>query len=341
MSEKFSKSRLSGAAARLLSTSVLLACGVMASTSAHALVTFTFNFDDAAGTGFNDGTSGAARQAAAINAGNLFGAMFATHFDYTANIVMATTATDDPIGTNLASAGSQLQLAVGAPAGFNVNEVIKTKIQTGVDANGAAADGTVNVNFGQPWQLSSSATVTNAQYDFYSTMFHEFTHALGFSSLINQDGTGLFTGNQNWGLFDKFVTNSAGTGVIDSSTFLINGAVWGAASVGGTSPANGLFFNGANAVAAAGGLVGLYSPVVWENGSSGSHLDTDNPVYSGFMMNHATPTGPGARDYSAIEVGMMKDIGYTVTAVPEPSTYALMLAGLGVVGSLARRRRRA
>jgi hypothetical protein len=30
----------------------------------------------------------------------------------------------------------------------------------------------------------------------------------------------------------------------------------------------------------------------------------------------------------------------TVTLVPEPSTYALLLAGLGVVGFLARGRRR-
>jgi hypothetical protein len=34
-------------------------------------------------------------------------------------------------------------------------------------------------------------------------------------------------------------------------------------------------------------------------------------------------------------------VGVPVTAVPEPETYALMLAGLAVVGSLARRRRKA
>ena len=33
-------------------------------------------------------------------------------------------------------------------------------------------------------------------------------------------------------------------------------------------------------------------------------------------------------------------IGLSVTPVPEPETYALMLAGLGAVGFIARRRRK-
>jgi hypothetical protein len=32
---------------------------------------------------------------------------------------------------------------------------------------------------------------------------------------------------------------------------------------------------------------------------------------------------------------------YEVTAVPEPETYAMLLAGLGLVGAMARRRRKA
>ena len=85
-----------------------------------------------------------------------------------------------------------------------------------------------------------------------------------------------------------------------------------------TQSAAGMFFNGAHAVAANNNqLVGLYSPTTWIDGSSVSHLDTDNPAYGGMMMLHAVGTGNAARDYSAIEVGMMQDLGYTaVTAVP-------------------------
>ncbi|MBL8491861.1 MAG: PEP-CTERM sorting domain-containing protein [Rhodocyclaceae bacterium] len=42
---------------------------------------------------------------------------------------------------------------------------------------------------------------------------------------------------------------------------------------------------------------------------------------------------------SALSAGEVARIYASVTAVPEPETYATMLAGLGVLGALARRRR--
>jgi hypothetical protein len=48
--------------------------------------------------------------------------------------------------------------------------------------------------------------------------------------------------------------------------------------------------------------------------------------------------------YSAVTLTFSNDTAmgfdnFSVTAVPEPETYALMLAGLGVVGFVARRRK--
>ena len=47
------------------------------------------------------------------------------------------------------------------------------------------------------------------------------------------------------------------------------------------------------------------------------------------------------RDYNAAEVGILADLGYSqvTTAVPEPSTYALMLVGLAGVGFTVKRRK--
>jgi len=84
-----------------------------------------------------------------------------------------------------------------------------------------------------------------------------------------------------------------------------------------------------NAVAANGSLVAAFS-------------DPRNQTY---QLNGATPytvtiTGttkaqaPGVFGLASINV-----INGTVAAVPEPETYAMLLAGLGVLGAIARRRK--
>ncbi len=56
------------------------------------------------------------------------------------------------------------------------------------------------------------------------------------------------------------------------------------------------------------------------------------------------PTAPGEYSFSLAAYNgltFVDSVTINVTAVPEPSTYALMLAGLGVVGFVARRRQKA
>lgn len=316
----------------------LLAVGLAYGSAAQASITFEYDFSgNTAGVGFLDPTYGAQRRDALTDAGNRFSAMFSSYFSNSATIKLSITSSDSPTSSTLASAGSWM----GAPggSGFTVFEVIKTKLQTGVDKNGTTADGLVNVNWGKAWDIDPNVKSTT-QFDFYSVLNHEYTHALGFASTIDFDGTDLWGKGQTspgrWNTFDQFVTDASGKAVIDHSSFLINQATWDAAKDGGSS----LFFNGPNAMAANGGnKVGLYSPTTWRDGSSGSHLDTQSPTYDNMMMTHSIGKGIEKRTYSAVEVGIMTDLGYSrVAPVPEPETYALMLAGLGVIG-VARRRR--
>ena len=83
---------------------------------------------------------------------------------------------------------------------------------------------------------------------------------------------------------------------------------------------------------------------------------TDNPSDPSLMVGSpTTATGgdsvfatfsfiPGVTEYTIMLSGFAQgngkwEIGLTAQAVPEPETYAMLLAGLGVVGMVARRRK--
>lgn len=76
--------------------------------------------------------------------------------------------------------------------------------------------------------------------------------------------------------------------------------------------------------------MGIYSPTTWQEGSSGSHID--GTPFPTDMMKYDRDYGPETRTYSAVDVGILTDIGYTrnsvATSVPEPSTLGLGLFGM-------------
>ena len=89
----------------------------------------------------------------------------------------------------------------------------------------------------------------------------------------------------------------------------------------------GLYFGGVDAVTAYGALVPLYTPNPWAD-SAVSHLD--DATFTGSdrnIMNAQLATGPGVRVPNAIELGILKDIGYTVIIAPVPGGSALAIIG--------------
>jgi hypothetical protein len=295
---------------------------------AQAALTFSFNYLNP-GQGFDDPTFGAARKTALNEAAGMLGAYFS---NYTANLTYDVTSYSIDKNT-LASAGSD---AFIAPGTFQ-QTIVQTKILTNgaTDGNGADADGTVNWNFFYNWGLTDNVAAN--EYDLKKVGIHELLHSFGFTSFVNSTGAGL-GGNapgtpDTWTNFENFLTDASGNRLIGTDGVFDSTKV--ATMTGGSGS---VLFNGANAVAANGGVgVNIFAPTTWTDGSSIAHLDDDTPALSQLIMASTVSEGLKTREISAIELGILKDIGYTQiaapAAVPVPSAVWLMLSGLmGVFG---------
>ena len=200
----------------------------------------------------------------------------------------------------LASAGSPM--VAGDAPGFR-NLVAQQKLITGADPNGSAADGNVTVNFGTKWAFGDK--VDDDEIDFESTIMHELLHALGFFDTVTDANP---EDRDTWTTYDQFITDSNGTRIIDRSTYAFNTAF----TPNLTGKNGGLYFGGPNALAAYGGVVPL------DDGSV-SHLkdavfsNTDPTAKNALqLMNSATDDGKGVRTLSAYEIGILKDLGFTI-----------------------------
>jgi VCBS repeat-containing protein len=278
----------------------------------QAKLTFVFNY----GTGSQYWTSTA--KSSLQTAANLVGSYIVVSKPVT--LVFDVTAEKSPNSATLASAGSDL---TSASAGF-FNTVVQNKILTGVDSNGAVADGYIDVNLGIAWAFGDS--VSGSQYDFVSTAMHELLHSFGFLSYVDAPGSSWNSRGTNWTKFDSFIVNKNKTKVIGT---VVNRNRWNTAYNSNLTGGNaGLYFGGPNAIAVYGGPVPLYTPSPWEAGSSVTHLN--DSTFTGVatqLMNALADTGKGIRTLSAVELAIFKDLGYTVVPAPVTAT-ALLFIGL-------------
>ena len=212
---------------------------------------------------------------------------------------------DDDDDSTLASAGSAL---VQSTPGF-WKSVVQQKLQDGVDANGDAADGEIEWNWNESWGLGDD--IADDEYDFKAVLRHEMLHSFGFTGRIRTPD--VYT-KRNWSTYASFVSDKDGEFAIGEDFR------WDSAFNPNLTGGNGgLFFGGPTAVAVYGRPVPLFTPDPFENGSSTSH--TDDEIFKDphqLLMNHATGKGPSVREISAIEAGILIDLGYIVVARPSP-----------------------
>ncbi len=194
-------------------------------------------------------------------------------------ITYSITVENAPDSNQLGTGGSPKMYTPGG-AVF-VDTVVQHKILTGVDQNGTDLDGQIWFNSSRAWSFDD--TPGPSEFDFQSVALHELVHTLGFSS--------TFGSETSYGVrstLDGYLVDSTGAKVFDSQGNWVKGGY--------------VYFDGPNAVAAYGEPVPMYV--------DGSHLDSFE--ITGKVMNPATPPGVRRVNLSAIEIGILKDLGYTI-----------------------------
>ncbi|MEA3643476.1 MAG: hypothetical protein VBE63_26605 [Lamprobacter sp.] len=283
-----------------------LAYGLVFALPAAAEIRFELEYVDQ-GAGFDDPVMGAARKLAMEQSAQIAAGFFPEQ-NGVIRLRVDGTVTED---ATLASAGSFGPR--GCDIGFDNRGDVLSIALGGADPDPNDVDGEVSVNFEDVvWGLGDS--IGPNEFDFKSTMIHELLHALGFSGTLGQEPVDA-CGNSppqagSFDPFDQHLGDAAGP-IINNTTAVMDAARWSAAVVGGTGNA-GLQWHGSNGVAANNGQpIPLFSPVEFSGGSSIAHLDDDFYTGVALIMEAATDTGQGVRTLSAIERGMMMDLGYS------------------------------
>jgi hypothetical protein len=214
----------------------------------------------------------------------------------------------------LASATTYFWAEPGWTNGFAF-EHITTGQDPDAGQEGQVADLIVRVRYGVDWYLGTG-TPGPSQYDFRSVLLHEFTHPLGFNSLMQVNGGVVSSSIKQEGVpldafttFDKYLKNGNGLNLINSSVHFAGTL----SDVLGQN--NGVLFAGPVTTGIYGAAVPVYAPSTWADGSSISHWNTTVP--GDLVMKHVLYNGQVRRQYAPIELGLLKDIGYDKILLPE------------------------
>jgi hypothetical protein len=313
----------------------LVCCGVLAPTPASAIL-FDFINGDSAGEGFNDPLYGTERQSAFQYALNIWGNLLSpSYVDETIQVYAQfnslggtnSSATLGQAAPNLWANDGSYEYALALAnhyVGYDLGSG-PTQYEIAAEFNGDVDDGTVLGSTN--WYYGTDGNVSG-NIDFVTVALHEIGHGLGLLSLIQEDGTYATIGSNSLpSTYDYFLAvGPTGNSLLTD----MNDADRAAAVKSGN-----LYWAGDNAIAANGGArPELYAPATFAQGSSVSHPDEGafsndlmSPFYSG--VDHAP---------SDVDLGMLSDMGWTLYAVPEPSS--MLLTGAVAAGGFIARRRK-
>jgi len=262
---------------------------------------FRVTYEDlssATGVGFDDPASGAARRET-LRAVLLY---LATVLDApgTADLLVRASQTDGR--GPLAAAGPYLLPMTGFQGGL-----VFEHLTTGVDPLETELDGALTVDFGYRWS-TDAAGPSPVEFDLYSTLLHEVTHALGFVSIVGPDGASALGNAGDLGLFslfDAFLVRGS-----TAQPLFLEGGEINASAEDVTS--GDVLFAGSRSDAAFGSFPPVFAPDPFLEGSSIGHWSF--ATGDDGVMLPAVERGERRREYKAWELQALGDLGYDVVA---------------------------
>jgi len=173
-------------------------------------------------------------------------------------------------------------------------------ITTGVDPTPMPGDydAMIFFDFNYPDWNNDWNQPSGSRIDLYGVTLHEITHTLGFLSLIGPNGTSDINGA--WSLFDRRLRDGSGIPLINLAT-----GTYQASPDALTSSA--VTFHGERCDNME---IPVYSPSIYQDGSSMSHFDKNRGGIP-YVMNPYAPRGDN-RHYTEPELQTLCDLGYTL-----------------------------
>lgn len=237
-----------------------------------------------------------------------------------------------PAVPTLAS-GAQFYTNVGGSASGVVMGDAMAEILAGVPVPGP--NGVISFNTAKTTYLGSDpGGITPSMTDFRSIILHEMTHVLGWASFMKPDDkTSALTDF----LTTTFPAAYTSLGEVFSvyDTLLVDSMGFAIILPGGTANAAALPMGGAkiastNAMLAYGGDLVPTAVVPFIDGD----LTHTGPAVSS-TMNPTLAGGAIERTWTAVDLGVLQDLGYTI---PEPSSALMAFAGWVLLCGARRRR---
>ena len=197
----------------------------------------------------------------------------------------------------------------GAPLANTLYQASLANALSGSDLDPGIPDIYMGFSSTFSWYTGTDGNTPGTKYDLSTVILHEICHGLGFAgNFYVESGLGKWW-NPYPNAYDRFTEDNYGTSLINIGTYPDNSV-----ALRNVLTSGNLYFNGSLANAANGGTrVKLYSPSIWNSGSSYSHLDEIFNGTPNALMTYSIGKGESLHNPGSVTEGLLSDIGWSVS----------------------------